>query len=77
MLEQANYNEKKAREIDPALYSRYRNGIKDICNDKQHDNEVLDWLNLEEDEDGNIKDKEYKPTEVYWFYGSQLELVNH
>lgn len=30
---------------------------------------MLDWLNLEEDEDGKIKDKEYKPTEVYWFYG--------
>lgn len=69
LMEDGNYDPRKIREIDPALYSRYRNGINDVCADHQHDEEILEWLNVEEDEEGQIKEKEYKPAEVYWFFG--------
>lgn len=70
LVEKGGYNPRNIREIDPALYSRYRSGINDICNDHQHDQEILDWLNVAEDEDGNIIDKEYVEAEVHWYYGS-------
>lgn len=69
LIEEGNYNPREIREINPALYSRYRNGINDVCADHQHDQEILDWLNVEEDENGNITEKQYLPAEVYWFYG--------
>lgn len=70
LMEENHYDARQIREADAALYSRYRNGILDICNDKARDQEVMDWLNLKEDEDGKIVDKEYKPAEVHWFSGS-------
>lgn len=69
LLKKGNYNPKEIREIDPALYSRYRNGINDICRDHQHNQEVMDWLNLKKDENDQIVEDEYKPAEVYWFFG--------
>lgn len=69
LLEQGNYNPREIRNIDPAMYSRFRNGINDVCADFQHDKEVLDWLNVEEDENGEIKETQYIPTEVHWYYG--------
>lgn len=70
LLEKGNFDPRQIREIDPALYTRYKGGINEICADKQHDREVLDWLNVEEDDKGNIKEKEYVPTEVHWYFGS-------
>lgn len=69
LLKKGNYNPRKIRELDPAMYTRYRSGITDLCNDKMHDDEVLSWLNLTKDENDNIIDDEYKPTEVFWYYG--------
>ena len=69
LLDKGEYDVKKIRELDPMLYSRYRNGINDICNDHQHDKEVLSWLNLDKDENGNYIETEYKPTEVHWYFG--------
>lgn len=69
LLQKGNYNPKTIRELDPAMYTRYRSGILDVCKDKQHDDEVLSWLNLTKDADNNIIEDTYKPTEVYWYYG--------
>lgn len=69
LLQKGNYNPKEIRSIDPAIYTRYRSGIIDICNDHKHDEEVLSWLNLTKDADNNIVDDTYKPTEVFWYYG--------
>lgn len=68
-LEASHYNVKELQKNNPELYVRYRSGLKDICETKNKENNVLDWLNLTEDEEGNIKEKEYKPTKVYWFFG--------
>ena len=59
----------KIQENKPELFVRYRSGLKEICETKNKENDVLDWLNLTKDEEGNIKDKEYTPTKVYWFFG--------
>ena len=56
-LEAANYNIKEVQKNNPELFVRYRSGIKDICETKNKENNVLDWLNLTEDENGNIKKK--------------------
>lgn len=69
LIEQGNHNPREIREIDPAMYSRYRNGILDVCKDYQHDQEVLEWAEVEEDENGDIIDKEHKEATVYWYYG--------
>lgn len=68
-LEASHYNIKELQENNPELYVRYRKGLKEICETKNKENNVLDWLGLTEDENGNIKEKEYKPTKVYWFFG--------
>lgn len=68
-LESSHYNIKELQENNPELYVRYRSGLKDICETKNKENNVLDWLGLTKDEEGNIKDKEYKQTKVYWFFG--------
>lgn len=70
LLEDGHYNKNEIAEINPGLYSRYRNGINDICMKHQRDQEILDWLNVDEDENGDIIEKEYVPTEVYWLYGT-------
>lgn len=69
LLENGNYQPREIRELDPALYARYRSGILDVCADKQHDREVLEWLNVEEDENGDIVEKPYVPPEVHWYCG--------
>ena len=68
-LESSHYNVKEIQENNPDLYVRYRSGIEKICESKARENNTLDWLNLTQDEDGNIKDKEYIPTRVHWFFG--------
>lgn len=68
-LEASHYNIKEIQENKPELYVRYRSGLEKICEYKNKENNVMDWLNLTEDENGNIKKKEYKPTKVYWFFG--------
>lgn len=68
-LEESHYNIKEVQENNPELYVRYRSGIEKICEAKNKENNVMDWLNLTEDEEGNIKKKEYKPTKLYWFFG--------
>lgn len=68
-LEASHYNIKEIQENNPEIFVRYRSGIKEICETKNKENNVLDWLNLTKDEEGNIKKKEYKPTKVYWFFG--------
>lgn len=70
LLQKNNYNVVDIRNNDPALYSRYRNGILDVCKDKQDDDEILSWLDLSIDDNGEFIDNEYKPAEVYWYCGS-------
>lgn len=69
MLKENNYNPVEIRKNEPELYSRYRNGILDVCEDYQHDKEVLEWAFVEENEEGEFNDIEYKPATVYWYYG--------
>ena len=57
-LEESHYNIKEVQKNNPELYVRYRSGLKDICETKNKENNVLDWLGLTEDEEGNIKKKE-------------------
>lgn len=68
-LEESHYNIKEIQENKPELYVRYRSGIEKMCETKNKENNVMDWLNLTSDEEGNIKKKEYKPTKVYWYFG--------
>lgn len=68
-LESSHYNVKEIQENNPDLYVRYRSGIEKICESKARENNTLDWLNLTQDEDGNIKDKVYTPTRVHWYFG--------
>ena len=68
-LEESHYNIKEVQKNNPELFARYRSGLKEMCETKNNENNVLDWFNLTEDEEGNIKDKDYKPTKVYWFFG--------
>lgn len=68
-LEASHYNIKELQENNPELFARYRSGLKEMCEAKNKENNVLDWLGLTEDEEGNIKKKEYKPTKVFWFFG--------
>ena len=56
-LEESHYNIKEVQKNNPKLYVRYRLGLKDICETKNKENNVLDWLGLTEDENGNIKKK--------------------
>lgn len=68
-LESSHYNVKELQENNPELYVRYRSGLEKIIEYKNKENNVLDWLNLKKDEEGNIQKKEYKPTKVFWFFG--------
>lgn len=68
-LESSHYNIKELQENNPELYVRYRSGLEKIIEYKNKENNVLDWLNLKQDEEGNIQKKEYKPTKVFWFFG--------
>lgn len=68
-LESSHYNIKELQENNPELYVRYRSGLEKIIETKNKENNVLDWLNLKQDEEGNIQKKEYKPTKVFWFFG--------
>ena len=56
-LEESHYNIKEIQKNNPELYVRYRSGLKEICETKNKENDVLDGLNLTKDEEGNIKKK--------------------
>ena len=68
-LEASHYNIKELQKNNPELFARYRSGLKEMCETKNKENNVMDWLNLTSDDDGNIKKKEYKPTKLYWYFG--------
>ena len=68
-LEAAHYNIKELQKNNPELFARYRSGLKEMCETKNKETNVLDWLGVTRDEEGKIKKKEYKPTKVYWFFG--------
>lgn len=68
MLEKHNYDPEAIRNDDPSLYSRFRNGIIDCCNDNNNKKTVLEWLNVKK-EDDKYSINEYKPTEVHWYFG--------
>lgn len=69
MFKETNYDITEIKEKYPDIFARYNRGIKDICTQKDDENATLDWLGLQQDEEGNISKKEYKPTVVHWFYG--------
>lgn len=68
-LKANNFNILNIQENNPDLYVRYRSGFEKICESHNDEKSVLDWLGLEENEDGEIKKKEYKKTVVHWFFG--------
>lgn len=69
MFKETNYNIEEIKEKYPDIFVRYNGGIKEECQKKADENATLDWLGLQQDEEGNISKKEYKPTVVHWFYG--------
>ncbi len=68
-LKNNDFNILNIQENNPDLYVRYRSGFKEICESHNDEKNVLDWLGLEENEEGEIKKKEYKKTVVHWFFG--------
>lgn len=68
IMEKHNYSVEAIRNDDPSLYSRYRNGITDCCNDYNNKQNILEWLNVKK-EDNTYIEKKYSPTIVHWFYG--------
>lgn len=68
-LKENDFNILKIQENNPDLYVRYRSGLEKVCESHNDDKNVLDWLGLEENEDGEIQKKEYKKTVVHWFFG--------
>lgn len=56
-LEESHYNIKELQENNPELYARYRSGLEKICETKNKENKILDWLGLTRDEEGNIQKK--------------------
>lgn len=68
-LKANDFNILNIQENNPDLYVRYRSGLEKVCESHNDDKNVLDWLGLEEDENGDIQKKEYKKTVVHWFYG--------
>lgn len=69
LLESNNYEISKIKENAPDTFCRYNNGLTKICEQKNSEKNMMDWLGLEEDEEGNIHETEYfKPT-IHWFFG--------
>lgn len=56
-LEASHYNIKEVQKNNPKLYARYRVGLTEICETKNKENKILDWLGLTRDEEGNIQKK--------------------
>lgn len=69
MFKECNYDIEEIKEKYPDLFVRYSGGIKEECQKKADENATLDWLGLQQDTEGNLSKKEYKPTIVHWFYG--------
>lgn len=69
VLKTNDFNILNIQENNPDLFVRYRSGFKEICESHNDEKNILDWLGLEENEDGEIKKKEYKKTVVHWFFG--------
>lgn len=69
LLESNNYSIEQIKENAPDTFCRYNNGLTKICEQKNRKKNMMDWLGLDEDEEGNIYETEYfKPT-VHWFFG--------
>lgn len=80
-LEDNNYDEKKIMENNPELYVKYRNGIKDICENKQTNNNLAKWLGLEKNEKNEWKKSTYEKPKIHWYFGKtgtgkSLEVKN-
>lgn len=58
MFKETNYNIEEIKEKYPDIYTRYNRGIKDICQKREDENATLNWLGLQQDEEGNISKKE-------------------
>lgn len=69
MFKETNFDIEEIKEKYPDMYVRYHGGIKEECEKKADENATLDWLGLQQDAEGNLSKKEYKPTAVHWFYG--------
>lgn len=69
MFKETNYNFEEIKEKYPDMAVRFGKNIKEICEQKEDENATLDWLGLQQDAEGNLSKKEYKPTVVHWFYG--------
>ncbi len=69
MFKDTNFDIEEIKEKYPDMYVRYHGGIKEECEKKADENATLDWLGLQQDEEGNLSKKPYKPTVVHWFYG--------
>lgn len=69
VLQECNFNVKTIMEKYPDKYVHHGRGIDKICETHNDDLSTMDWLGLEQDENGDFKDKPYKPTAVHWFYG--------
>lgn len=69
MFESTNYNIKKIQDEHPDKYCKYRNGIIDICNKKSKSKRILDWVGLEQNENGTYKKKTYEKPIVHWWSG--------
>lgn len=69
LLVESEHDPKKARELNLDLYSRYRNGFKEACQDYIDDKNVMEFIGAEEDESGNLTRKQYQPAKVLWLFG--------
>ncbi len=69
MFKECHFDIEEIKEKYPDMYVRYNGGTKEICQKKADENATLDWLGLQQDDEGNLSKKEYKPTVVHWFYG--------
>lgn len=69
MFKECNFDITEIREKYPDIAVRYNGGVEKVCEQKQDENATLDWLGLQQDAEGNLSKKPYKPTVVHWFYG--------
>lgn len=69
MFEATKFDLNKIKEEYPDKYCQYRNGIMDICSQQTKKDYILNWLGLEQNEDGQYIEKKYEKPIVHWFSG--------
>lgn len=69
MFKECNYDITEIREKYPDIAVRYNGGCEKVCQQRADENATLDWLGLQQDNEGNLSKKDYKKTIVHWFYG--------